>query len=75
MATKDNNMELKTRAEKLAWCKARAARESWSTALGSMIQDMQLQGIPMDPMIMQLGMGEAMIGGEQGVRKFIDGIN
>jgi hypothetical protein len=31
-------------------------------------------GIPLNPDLWQLGMGEAMIGGEQGVRRFIDGI-
>jgi hypothetical protein len=63
-----------TRQDKLAWCKERAAQEPWPSAIGSMIQDMRAMGIPMDPMVMELGMGEAIIGGEQGVRRFIDGI-
>jgi hypothetical protein len=35
---------------------------------------MNKTGIPLNPDLYMLGMGEAMIGGEQGVRRFIDGI-
>jgi len=63
-----------TDEEKLAWCKERAAAENWQHALASMIQDMQATGIPLNPDLMMLGMGEAITGGEQGVRRFIDGI-
>lgn len=63
-----------TDAEKLEWCKARARAEPWNVAPASVIQDMQLMGIPLNPDLYMLLMGEAMIGGEQGVRRFIDGL-
>jgi hypothetical protein len=63
-----------TRAEKIAWCKERAAAEPWTVAIGSMIQNMELMGIPMSEPIIQLGMMEGVSAGEQGVRRFIDGI-
>lgn len=63
-----------TDEQKLAWCKERAAAESWEHALASMISDMGKTGIPLNPDLYYLGMGEAMIGGERGVRDFIDGI-
>ena len=63
-----------TDAEKLAWVKARANAEPWESAIASVIQDMQLMGIPLNPDLLFPAMGEAMIGGEQGVRRFIDGL-
>lgn len=63
-----------TDEEKLAWCKERAAAEPWPSALASVIQDMQAMGIPLDPGLYRLGMGEAVVAGEAGVRRFIDGI-
>jgi hypothetical protein len=39
-----------------------------------MIQNMELMGIPMSEPIIQLGMMEGVSAGEQGVRRFIDGI-
>lgn len=63
-----------TDEERLAWVKARAANEPWDVAISSVIQDMQLMGIPLNPDLYFPFMGEAMIGGEQGVRRFIDGI-
>jgi len=63
-----------TRTEKVAWCKERAAAENWPTALASMIQDMELMGIPTSEPVIQLGMMEAVSAGEQGVRRFIGGI-
>lgn len=63
-----------TDAEKLAWVKARAGAEPWASALASVIQDMQLMDIPMNPDLYFLAMGEAVVGGEQGVRRFIDGL-
>lgn len=61
-------------AEKLEWVKARAGAESWDVALSSVIQDMQMLDIPLNPDLAMLGMGEAVIAGEQGVRRFIDGL-
>jgi hypothetical protein len=63
-----------TDEQKLAWCKERAAAERWDVALASMISDMGKLGIPLNPDLYFLAMGEAMIGGERGVRDFIDGI-
>jgi hypothetical protein len=63
-----------TDEEKLAWVKARSAAEPWSSALASVIQDMDLMGIPLNPDLAMLGMSEAIIGGEQGIRRFIDGL-
>jgi hypothetical protein len=63
-----------TDEEKLAWCKERAAAEPWPSALASVIQDMSAQGIPLNPDLTTLGMGMAIVGGERGVREFIDGI-
>lgn len=63
-----------TGAEKLAWVKERAAAEPWTSAIASVIQDMELIGHPLPMPLQQLFMGEAMIGGEQGVRRFIDGL-
>lgn len=63
-----------TDEEKLAWCKARANAEPWNVALASVIRDMQLMGIPMNPDLYILAMIEAMTRGEEGVRYFIDGL-
>lgn len=63
-----------TDEQKLAWCKERPAAESWGNALASMILDMGKADIPLNPDLHYLAMGEAMIGGERGVRRFIDGI-
>lgn len=63
-----------TDAEKLEWVKARAAAEPWTTALGSVIQDMTLMGIPLTADLSYLGLMEAAIGGETGIRRFIDGL-
>lgn len=63
-----------TDEEKLAWCKERAAVEPWTVALASIVRDMSKAGIPLNPDLWMLGMGEAITGGEQGVRRFIDGI-
>lgn len=63
-----------TDAEKLAWVKARAANVPWNVAFSSVIQDMTLMGIPLNPDLVTLGMGMSLIGGEQGVRRFIDGL-
>lgn len=63
-----------TDEEKLAWVKARAAAEPWHVALASVIQDLNLMGIPLKQDLMLLGMGQAVTGGEWGVRDFIDGI-
>ena len=63
-----------TGAEKLAWVKERAAAEPWTTAIASVIQDMELIGHPLGPELTMLAMGEAVIGGERGVRRFIDGL-
>lgn len=63
-----------TDEQKLAWCKERAAAERWDVALASMISDMGKTGISLNPDLYFLAMGEAMIGGERGVRDFIDGI-
>lgn len=60
--------------EKLAWVKARAAAEPWEVALASVVQDMTLMGIPLKPDLVVLGTGEAIAGGEQGIRRFIDGL-
>lgn len=64
-----------TRAERVAWCKARAANEPWHLAWSSMIQDMDLMGIPFDPDTVMLGMQEAVTGGAAALRRFIDGIS
>lgn len=64
-----------TRAERVAWCKARAAGEPWHLAWSSMIQDMQVMGIPFDAETILLGMQEAVTGGEAAVRRFIDTIS
>jgi hypothetical protein len=74
MTIPDINRATATDAEKLEWCKARAAAEPWNVAPASIIQDMQLMGIPLNPDLYMLLMGEAMIGGEQGVRRFIGGL-
>lgn len=63
-----------TDEEKLAWVKARAAAEPWEVAIGSVIQDMTLAGIPLKGDLVMLMMADAMIGGERSVRDFIDGI-
>jgi hypothetical protein len=63
-----------TDEQKLAWCKERAAAESWQHALASMVSDMNKTGIPLNPDLYLLGMGLAVIDGERGVREFIDGI-
>lgn len=63
-----------TDEQKLEWVKARAANEPWRAAIASVIQDMQMMDIPLNPDLMMLAMGEAMIDGEQGVRRFIDGL-
>lgn len=63
-----------TDEEKLAWCKERAAAEDWTVALASIVSDMSMMGIPLKPDLYYLGMGEAVTGGEQGVRRFINGI-
>ncbi len=73
-AIPDINPATATDEEKLAWVKARAAAEPWEVVIASVIQDMQLMGIPLNPDLYMLMMGEAMIGGEQGVRRFIDGL-
>jgi hypothetical protein len=69
--TEDREM---TRAEKIAWCKERAAAEPWTSAIGSMVQDMELMGIPMSEPVIQLAMMEGISGGERGVRRWIDGV-
>jgi hypothetical protein len=61
-----------TDAEKLAFVKERAAAEPWTSAIASVIQDMELIGHPMPMPLQELFMGEAVIGGERGVRRFID---
>jgi hypothetical protein len=63
-----------TEADKLAWVKARAAAAPWDSAFASVIQDMQMTGIPLRPDLMPLGMGLMMVSGERGVRDFIDGL-
>src|ERR1700733_2989280 len=63
-----------TDEEKLAWVKARAAAEPWDVAISSVIQDMDLMGIPLNPALFGLMMGDAMHGCDRGVRGFIDGI-
>jgi hypothetical protein len=63
-----------TDEERLAWVKARAAAEPWTSAFASVIQDARLMGIPLKPDLMTLGMQLMIIGGERGVRDFIDGI-
>jgi hypothetical protein len=68
------NRSTATDEEKLAWVKARAAAEPWHMAIGSMVQDMTLMGIPLKQDLILLGMGQAVTGGEWGVRDFIDGI-
>lgn len=70
----DINPATATDEEKLAWVKARAAAEPWEVALASVVQDMTLMGIPLNPDLVMLGMGEAIVGGEQGVRRFVDGL-
>jgi hypothetical protein len=62
------------RSEALKWAKERAAEEDWTMALSSVIQDMDSQGYPLTPPTVQLGMLEAMRGGERATREFIDGI-
>lgn len=73
-AIPDINPATASDAEKLAWVKARATAEPWEVALASVIQDMKLMGIPLNPDLYVLGIGEAMIGGEAGVRRFIGGL-
>jgi hypothetical protein len=62
------------RARKIAWCKERAAGCPWTAAWASMIQDMDLLGIPLSSDAIQLGMLEAINGGERAVRRLIDSI-
>lgn len=59
-----------TEDEKLAWVRARADSEPWEVAIGSVIQDMILMGIPLRPDLVRLGMLAAMNGGERAVRDF-----
>jgi hypothetical protein len=61
-----------TRAEKIAWCKERAAAKPWDQRVASMIQDMDQAGIPLSQAAVQLGEGEAMAYGEGGVQTWID---
>jgi len=63
-----------TDEEKLAWVKDRARAEPWTSAIASVVQDMELIGHPLPMPLQQLFMGEAIIGREQGVRRFIDGL-
>jgi hypothetical protein len=70
----DINRATATDAEKLAWCKARAAAEPWHDAQASVIQDMNLMGIPLKADLVLLMMQDAMIGGERSVRDFISGL-
>ena len=63
-----------TGEEKLAWVKARAAAEPWHVAIGSVIQDGNLMGIPLKQDLVLLGMADAMTGGERSVRGFVDGL-
>ena len=63
-----------TDEEKLTWCKERAAAEPWECAIASIVSDMNKMEIPLNPDLYCLAMGEAILGGERGVRGFIDGI-
>lgn len=74
MAIPDIDPATATETEKLAWCKARAAAEPWTVAVGSIIQDMRLMGIPLKADTMALMMADAMNGGERSLRDFIDGL-
>jgi hypothetical protein len=70
----DINRATAADAEKLDWVKARSAATPWDVAFGSAIQDMTLMGIPLKQDLVLLGMQDAEIGGERGVRDFVDGL-
>lgn len=63
-----------TRAERIAWCRQRAAQEPWTIRIGSVIQDMAVMDIPLTLGQQMAGMKAAMDDGEQGVQTWIDGI-